>query len=154
MITHRTSERISAVRFEGDVASGFSSSLVEKYMQRPLDHPTFDFTRMTLLEYAMLFKLQAKRRHDQDEDEDLEDYFDAIDSDENILPKTLKYITLQNNQRMAIRNVPAAVRTYTFNVSYDPEGYYYSLMMQYIPFRNEDELMKGYETAREQENHF
>ncbi|GFR20331.1 ATP-dependent DNA helicase [Trichonephila clavata] len=50
---------------------------------------------------------------------------------------------------MVIRNVPAVERVPYFVAASDPENYYYSLLLQYVPFRNESELIVEYDTARE-----
>ncbi|GFQ97361.1 ATP-dependent DNA helicase [Trichonephila clavata] len=50
---------------------------------------------------------------------------------------------------MVTRNVPAVVRVPYFVAASDPENYYYSLLLQYVPFRNESELIADYDRARE-----
>ncbi|GFY78069.1 ATP-dependent DNA helicase [Trichonephila inaurata madagascariensis] len=50
---------------------------------------------------------------------------------------------------MVIRNVPAVVRVPYFVAASDPENYYYSLLLQYVPYRNKSELIVDCDTSRE-----
>ncbi|GFS52185.1 ATP-dependent DNA helicase [Trichonephila inaurata madagascariensis] len=50
---------------------------------------------------------------------------------------------------MVIRNVPAVVHVPYFVAVSDPENYYYSLLLQYVLYRNESELIVDYDTAKE-----
>ncbi|GFU76031.1 ATP-dependent DNA helicase [Trichonephila clavipes] len=54
---------------------------------------------------------------------------------------------------MVIRNVlslsPAIVRVTYFGAASDSENYYYSLLFQYVPYRDESELIVDFDTARE-----
>ncbi|GFT88064.1 ATP-dependent DNA helicase PIF1 [Nephila pilipes] len=50
---------------------------------------------------------------------------------------------------MALRNIPAAVRTPYFSVHNDAENYFYSLLVQYVPFNKESELLERYPNSRD-----
>ena len=56
-------------------------------------------------------------------------------------------IKLQNGTEMIIRNVPACVKVPYFLESKDSESFYYSLLLQYLPHRDESELLGEYESA-------
>lgn len=142
--THRPEERYSVIRFQRQNAVDFCQSIIDRYMQRPLQHSEYNFDQMSLMQFAMLFKPYYKTSTNEDEEGD-EDVFE----DEIIEKIVSRYLTLQNNQKMKIRTRPAVVRVNSFNLNQDPEGFYYSLLLQYIPFRNEDELTANFETARE-----
>lgn len=58
-------------------------------------------------------------------------------------------IKLVDSSKMIRRNTPACIRVPHFVATTDPEGYFYSLLLQYKPYRNEDELLEGFNTARE-----
>ncbi|GFV91427.1 ATP-dependent DNA helicase [Trichonephila clavipes] len=50
---------------------------------------------------------------------------------------------------MVIRNVPVAVPVPYSVAASDPESYYCSLLLLYVPYRNKSELIVGCDTARE-----
>ncbi|GBN45018.1 hypothetical protein AVEN_56214-1 [Araneus ventricosus] len=50
---------------------------------------------------------------------------------------------------MVIRNIPAVVRVPFFQMQTDPENYFYSLLVQYVPYYFEDELIDEHNNARE-----
>ncbi|KAL3283669.1 hypothetical protein HHI36_006807 [Cryptolaemus montrouzieri] len=50
---------------------------------------------------------------------------------------------------MTISNTPAVVRVPNFVAASDPESYYYSLLIQYKPYRNEAELLGEFNSARD-----
>ena len=50
---------------------------------------------------------------------------------------------------MSVRNAPAVVRVPYFMATSDPENFYYSLLLQYMPYRSEQELLEGFNSARE-----
>lgn len=58
-------------------------------------------------------------------------------------------IPLSDNTKMTIRNTPAVVRVSNFVAAPDSESYYNSLLLQYMPYRNESELVGEYNCARE-----
>lgn len=50
---------------------------------------------------------------------------------------------------MTIRNVPAVLRIPHFVVSADRENHWYSLLLQYMPYRSDSELLQDFDTVRE-----
>jgi PIF1-like helicase len=98
----------------------------------------FDFVHMCLLEFAMLF----------------EPYYAKQFDDENNLvfprKKTKKrLLTLRDNSKMIIRNITLqfVVRVPYFFVNNKPENYYYSLLVQYKPYRQEIQLLEGFDSS-------
>lgn len=144
IITHRPSERYKSIRYAGDQAEGFCSSLIDRYINRPVASAVYDFAAMPLLEFAVLFVpiYNKNVRPNEDEEGDLDAY------DEISVPEITRSITLLNHQRMRIRKKPTAPRYYTFIKDAGEEAYYYSKLMLYVPFRAESELMQGHETAK------
>ncbi|GFQ82355.1 ATP-dependent DNA helicase [Trichonephila clavata] len=95
---------------------------------------------MCLLEFAMLFEPHYEKSNQEPEE--------CVDIYEPERQTRQRLITLTDNSKMVIRNVPAVVRVPYFVAASDPENYYYSLLLQYVPFRNESELIVDYDTAR------
>ncbi|GFT45934.1 ATP-dependent DNA helicase [Nephila pilipes] len=58
-------------------------------------------------------------------------------------------ITLEDATKMELRNIPADVRTPYFSIHNDAEIYYYSLLVQYVPFYKESKLLKLYPNSRD-----
>ncbi|XP_054719206.1 ATP-dependent DNA helicase PIF1-like [Uloborus diversus] len=54
-----------------------------------------------------------------------------------------------DNCKIEIRNVTAVVRVPYFVASTDPENFYYSLLLQYMPYRSEQELLEGFNSSKE-----
>ena len=50
---------------------------------------------------------------------------------------------------MRKRNISAVVRVPYFKASTDPENFYYSLLLQYMPFRNENEILENFDSAKD-----
>ncbi|XP_044599069.1 ATP-dependent DNA helicase PIF1-like [Cotesia glomerata] len=50
---------------------------------------------------------------------------------------------------MVVRNVPAVVRVPYFIAASDPENFFYSLLIQYMPYRSETELLEGFNNSKE-----
>lgn len=78
---------------------------------------------------------------------------DGGDQDVYDIPNNAKttthFLTLLNNTKMKIRQRPAVVRVPYFKVTDDPDNYYYSLLAQYLPFRNERELLLDHDSSKE-----
>lgn len=58
-------------------------------------------------------------------------------------------IILLDKSKMAVRNVPAVVRVPYFIVTSDPANFFYSLLLQYMPYRSETELLDGFDNAKD-----
>ncbi|GFS34991.1 ATP-dependent DNA helicase [Nephila pilipes] len=50
---------------------------------------------------------------------------------------------------MALRNISAVVRTPYFSVHNDTDNYFYSLLVQYVPFDKKSELLGRYPNSRD-----
>lgn len=50
---------------------------------------------------------------------------------------------------MVIRNVLASVRVPFFRMSTDPDNYFYSMLVQYVPYRRKIDLIEAYNSPRE-----
>ncbi|GFU67456.1 ATP-dependent DNA helicase [Trichonephila clavipes] len=51
---------------------------------------------------------------------------------------------------MAVRNRPACVAVPFILAANDPENYYYSLLLQYVPYRSKDELLDSFNSSWEE----
>ncbi|VVC90599.1 unnamed protein product, partial [Leptidea sinapis] len=129
---------------EAGQAAGYCANIFERYEKRPAEHPNYDFNNMCLIEFAMLFEPHYTKPPVINEE--------SIDTDayaphEQTTRRRL--ITLTDNTKMTIRNTPAVVRVPNFVAASDPESYYYSLLIQYMPYRNEAELLGEFNSARD-----
>jgi len=95
------------------------------------------------MEFAMLFKPYYSK--------DSADLEEGVDEDAyNERPQgRLQLIQLQDRTKMSIRTFAAVVRFPHFVMETDPENYFYSLLLQYVPFRSEAELLCGFNSAKE-----
>ena len=93
---------------------------------------------MCLIEFLMLFEpVYGKKSIHNDEDGD-EDVYEHNSED---LPANTFRLNDKTSSLMKVRNRPAVVRVPHFRETTDPHNFYYSLLMQHIPFRNENELL-------------
>ncbi|CAG5002801.1 unnamed protein product [Parnassius apollo] len=135
--TRKAEQRYKVLKFnEAGQAAGYCANIFERYEKRPAEHPNNNFNNMCLIEFAMLFEPHYTKPPVINEE--------SIDTDayaphEQTTRRRL--ITLTDNTKMTIRNTPAVVRVPNFVAASDPESYYYSLLIQYMPYRNEAELL-------------
>ncbi|CAG5041965.1 unnamed protein product [Parnassius apollo] len=96
---------------------------------------------MSLTESAMLFDTYYQKNQSEE----------SIDqNNEDTSTRTRRQlITLTDHSKMIVRTVPAALRVPYFIASTDAENFYYSLLIQYILYRAEAELLQGFYSARE-----
>lgn len=139
--TRKPEQRYHVLRFEGNQATGVCSTIFERYMKRPRSHPDFNFNEMCLLEFAMLFEPHYGKSAEENEE--------SVDADTEEQPQRKRYITLTDNSKMVIRNVPAVVRVPFFMMNSDPDNYFYSMLLQYVPFYSESELLDEYNSPHE-----
>jgi hypothetical protein len=141
--TRKPEQQYRVVKFDksSKKAIDYCANIFDRYELRPFEHPDYDFVHMCLLEFAMLFEPYYAKQFDDEGNEN-----------ENILvfprKKTKKrLLTLRDNSKMIIRNRPAVVRVPYFVVNNEPENYYYSLLVQYKPYRQESQLLEGYDSS-------
>jgi hypothetical protein len=111
--------------------------------KRPMEHADYNLNQMCLIEFAMLFEPYYAKQQDVmtlNIDED------AYETEQRT---KRRLITLIDGSKMTIRKLPAVVRVPYFVASTDGENYFYSLLLQYTPYRREEELLNDFDTARE-----
>ncbi|GFY56291.1 uncharacterized protein TNIN_383651 [Trichonephila inaurata madagascariensis] len=138
----RADQRYRVLRFEDKQAVGLCLNLFERYVNHPRQQEQgYDFPNMCLLDFAMNFEpFYAKK---------LGEFEESIDAEKEEQSTRQRLINLANNTKMVIRNVPAVVRVPLFQIPTDPENYFYSLLVQYVPYYSEDELIDEHNNARE-----
>ncbi|GFT74325.1 ATP-dependent DNA helicase [Nephila pilipes] len=102
------------------------------------------FNTMNLMTFVMLFGPYYPRRNENSEDNIDQDAYE-----EERTRARRKLIALQNNTKMAVRSRPACATVLYIIAANDPKNYYYSLLLQYVPYHSEDELLDGFNSARE-----
>lgn len=144
--TRKSEDRYRLIKFgANNEGCGYCSNIIERYEARPDQHNDYDFQNMSLTEFAMFFEPYYNSRFDDEEENVDKD----IDGDENEKRGKIKLIRLKDESAMKIRNKRAVVRVPRFSCDKDPESYYYSLLMQYKPFRQESELLQCFESAKD-----
>ncbi len=113
------------------------NNIFNKYEYRP-----FHLKDMSLGEFAITYDTyKTTNTYEEDDCEDDE-------LNENI--SQLQYIILLDGKgKMKERNRHAILRTCHFTPTSDPENYYYSLLETHLPFCHENELLSGFQNARE-----
>ncbi|GIY57519.1 hypothetical protein CDAR_79491 [Caerostris darwini] len=98
---------------------------------------------MSLTEFAMLFEPFYPKKVSETED--------SIDHDAYEVQPHIRrpLLMLSDGSKMVVRNVPAVVRVPYFVATSDPENFFYSLLVQYMPYRSETELLEGFDNAKE-----
>ena len=142
--TRKPEQRYRVLQFDkSGHATGYYSNIFERYEKRPLQHPDYDFANMSLTEFAMLFEpFYPKKVSETEESVDHDAYEEH--------PNTRRQlITLLDKSKMVVRNVPAVVRVPYFIAASDPENFFYSLLIQYMPYRSETELLEGFNNSKE-----
>lgn len=142
--TRKPEQRYRVLQFDrSGHAIYYYTNIFERYEKRPLQHPDYDFANMSLTEFAMLFEPHyPKVVNDTEESVD----HDAYEEQSN---KRRPLITLLNASKMVVRTVPAVVRVPCFIAASDPESFFYSLLLQYMPYRSETELLEGFDNTKE-----
>ncbi|CAG9799443.1 unnamed protein product [Chironomus riparius] len=142
--TRKPEQRYKMLQFDQHGhASGYCSNIFNRYEQRPDTHPKFDFDNMSLIEFAMLFEPHY-RKQDGDNEESI-DY----DPSEEEFSTTRTIVRLKDDTRMVLRTRPAVIQVPFFMAANDPENYYYSFLVQYMPYRQERELIEDYDSGQE-----
>ncbi|KAF6209325.1 hypothetical protein GE061_015072 [Apolygus lucorum] len=129
----KPNERFRLLRFETDDTSVFNN-IFDRYIKRP-DY----LEELSLAEFAVRYETMAGSVwSEEDGDHELRNYEDTIPQ---------RFITLRDRTRMRIRNKPAVLRTRYYTLNSDREGFYYSLIVCHVPFRDENDLLFEGETA-------
>ncbi|KAF6214546.1 hypothetical protein GE061_009289 [Apolygus lucorum] len=129
----KPNERFRLLRFETDDTSVFNN-IFDRYIKRP-DY----LEELSLAEFAVRYETMAGSEwSEEDGDHELRNYEDTIPQ---------RFITLRDRTRMRIRHKPAVLRTRYYTLNSDREGFYYSLIVCHVPFRDENDLLFEGETA-------
>ncbi|XP_045778745.1 uncharacterized protein LOC123876493 [Maniola jurtina] len=124
--TCKPQERYRMLRFDTDCPEPFKN-IFERYENRPRN-----LEYLSLGEFAVTYEPLSSVAFYEDNNE------------------SAPIITLLNRMgRMKKRSKPAVLRTRYYTAVSDPEAYYYSLLVAHCPFRAEEELLTGYDNAKE-----
>lgn len=110
----RPAERFRLLRFDSDETSIYNN-IFDRYILRPNE-----LENSSLAEFAVRFETVSNATWSEDNG-------DAELRDEDITP--VRYIRLQDNTRMRVRNRPSVLRTRYYTINSDKEAYYYSLIV-------------------------
>ena len=135
---------------DGDSTDIYKSNIIERYSLRPKGIPSVD--QLCLAKFAA-FYYKDYRTNDADtrdsqpdilNDELLESQHSNEDTKETCLPPKIKLIG--RNEYMKCRKVNAVIRYHTPNKRKEPELYFHHLLMLYLPWRDETELLGSDQT--------
>jgi len=99
--TRKPEQWYVTIQFEGNNPVGTNSNIFERYEKRPRNHPVYDFEIMCLLEFAMLFEPHYGKS--------IANYEVSDDADMEEQSERKGLITLGDNSKMLIRNVPGSI---------------------------------------------
>ncbi len=143
--TRKPGQRYKILQFDkSGHAIGYYNNIFERYEKRPLQHPDYDFANISLTAFAMLFEpFYPKKTNDIEESVDHDVYEERPNTRRTLIA------LLDGKNQMVVRNVPAVVREPYFIAASDPENFFYSLLIQYMPYRSEAELLEGFKNAKD-----
>ncbi len=136
---------------DDDSTDIYKSNIIERYSLRPRGIPCVD--KLCLARFAA-YCYKDYRTDDADtkdsqpdvlNDELLESHH-SNEHSENRLPAKIKL--LNKNEYMKCRKVQAVIRYHTPNKTKEPELYFHHLLMLYLPWREESELLSSDQTYR------
>jgi len=113
------------------------ANIFDRYCLRPEN-----LDDLSLAEFSVTYEY-VSRFNNYEEDGDIEVY----DEENDVVPT--KYIRLQDGTRMKRRTRPAVLKTRYYTQISNREAYFYSYLVAHVPFRNEEELLQGYESAEQ-----
>lgn len=142
MNTRKPDSRYRVINMKDNGLRNFCNNIFNRYEKRPLTHENYDFENMSLLQFATLFEpFYNRSKRIEDDNEGDKEACDVTETTHG------KLITLIDNSKMRVGTRPAVLRCPYFDMSKDREAYFYSLLVQHLPFRNDFDLLAGYDNA-------
>ncbi|KAL4718103.1 hypothetical protein ACJJTC_002395 [Scirpophaga incertulas] len=124
------------LRFDSDEGQKYQN-IFDRYTQRPTN-----LENLSLAEFAVNYE-HTSRAANNEEDGDLEAYAELEDGESS--RTTIRFL---NGNVMKKRRRPAILRTRYYTQMGD-RGYFYNYLVAHVPFRDESDLLTGYETCEE-----
>ena len=128
---------------DDDSTDIYKSNIIERYSLRPISIPRVN--NLCLAEFAAFYYKDYKAHEEMKDsqpnilnDELLESH-NSSGNQEVSLPSKIKL--MNKNEYMKCRRVKAVIRYHTPNKAKEPELYFHHLLMLYLPWRNENELL-------------
>jgi len=115
--------------------SDFCSDIFDKYTNRPIQ-----LENLCLHHFASYWKVVVKKKLNFDDDNE------DLNNEINEEMEQLSYKLINSNLEIKKRKKPAVVKTPHISVSDNASEYYYSLLLLYVPFRIEADILLGHET--------
>ena len=126
--------------------SDFASDIFDKYARRP-----HELESISLAEFAQLWVVRpnAKFKDTLEDSEGEEGEELEVPSVVKTRKRAVEYCLLNSRTIIYKRASFACLKTPFISHIEEPEAYYYSLILLYMPFRDEDNLLQGYANAKE-----
>ena len=127
---------------DDDSTDIFKSNIIVRYSERPINIPVIKDMCLALFA-AHYFK---DYKSDSQPEVLTDDFIECKNVDDHSaeLPKTIKL--MNSKEVMKCRKVKAVMRYHTPNRAREPEKYFHHLLMLYLPWRDEQELVGHDET--------
>jgi hypothetical protein len=108
----------------------FCTNIVDRYSARPQQ-----LKNMCLAHFAISYKTTTKRKHDNNSDIDSENEDSDTENEHD-----LATIQLHNNLGlMKLRKKVSVLRYHHISKQKEPEEYFYSQLLLFLPWRNEED---------------
>ena len=115
----------------------FCSDIYDKYTKRPII-----LENICLHQFAAEWVVASKKNTHNDDDDNEDET-----PEENITEETLQLIA--SKLQIKKRERPAVIKVPHISINDNPSEYYYSLLLLYTPFRNENDILKGYNSPED-----
>ena len=134
-------------KLDDDSTNIYKSNIIERYSLRPREIPAVD--RLCLAKFAALYYKGYKTDDFETKDSQPDVLNDELLESHNSIKDTEfppKIELMNKNEYMKCRKVQAVIRYHRPNKTKQPELYFHHLLMLYLPWRNETELLSSDQT--------
>ena len=118
----------------------YQKNNADRYTERPCKPEAL--VKMCLAMFLSLYEKDYKLSKEDNDSQPIELDEKSLNVNHSLeLSQLPKNITLLSSEKMKLRKVKKVLRFYQPNKLKDPEGYAHHLLMLYLPYRNEEDLM-------------
>ena len=118
----------------------YQKNNADRYTERPCKPEAL--VKMCLAMFLSVYEKDYKLSKEDNDSQPIELDEKSLNVNHSLeLSQLPKNITLLSSEKMKLRRVKKVLRFYQPNKLKDPEGYAHHLLMLYLPYRNEEDLM-------------
>jgi hypothetical protein len=122
--------------------NSFCSDIYDKYCNRP-----DELNDICLYEFVTEYSINYVKK--QEDEDPLGDEMDVEDETSQNVDQNKYFIKGSSNIIVSKRKKLAALKSPYINIVEEEDEYYYSLMLLYLPFRNENDILEGSTTVKD-----